>query len=112
MIIERMEIDPRILLFKYKQHHKDKKCFIMGSGPSILDMDITKFTDHITIVCNNFNKGLWIKKINFIPTVTIFISGKSFDINLVKSPIIMATPNIKIENFNQKKTQKRLFFIS
>jgi hypothetical protein len=62
---------------KYKDKFKDERCFIMGSGPSIKDVDITKLQDEYVIYLNHgyvhpdyktlkktihFNSGLAIHK--------------------------------------------------
>ena len=39
---------------KFKNIHKGKKCFILGSGPSVNDFDLTKLKDEIVIGLNSF----------------------------------------------------------
>jgi len=40
---------------KYKNIHKGKRCFILGSGHSILKQDLTKLRDEIVITQNHFH---------------------------------------------------------
>ena len=37
-----------------KDIYKEKRCFIIGNGPSIKDQDLTLFKNEITFVANNF----------------------------------------------------------
>ena len=39
---------------KLKDVHKGKRCFIIGTGPSIKDQDLTKLKDEYTFVVNTF----------------------------------------------------------
>lgn len=49
-------IDRRILRSnaKYKNQYAGKRCFILGSGPSIKDQDLTKLRDEWTFAMNTF----------------------------------------------------------
>lgn len=39
---------------KFKDIHKGKRCFILGSGPSVNEFDLTKLKDEIVIGLNSF----------------------------------------------------------
>jgi hypothetical protein len=105
-----MEFSPRILFFKHKINHKNKKCFIIGSGPSILDIDMSLFNDHITIIANHFNKGITEKDLDYVPTITVLVSGKGYHMKDILSPLIIATPNIEINGYEPKK-HRHVYFM-
>ena len=49
-----------------KECHKGERCFIIGSGPSIIKMDLTLLKNEITFDHNGFY--LIAEKVGFLPT--------------------------------------------
>ena len=43
-------------LKKYKDMHKDKRCFVIGSAPTILNYDLTKLRNDFLIGTNQIYK--------------------------------------------------------
>jgi len=49
---------------KFKNIHKGQRCFILGSGPSILTNDLTHLKNEIVMTQNNFHTHKDIKTIS------------------------------------------------
>lgn len=49
---------------KYKNIHKEKRCFILGNGPSLVDLDFSLLQNEITFTVNYLYKNPDFKKIN------------------------------------------------
>ena len=72
--IYRNIVQPRVLSRKYrdilsknleiKNVHKAKRCFILGSGPSIKDLNILQLANEYTFVVNEFNRHPDYRKLN------------------------------------------------
>ena len=45
----------RNLAVKYK--YSNQRCFVIGSGPSISDIDFAQLQNEYTFVCNEFDKN-------------------------------------------------------
>lgn len=67
---------PNINLHNLLEKNKDKKCIIIGNGPSLSNIRLDLLKNYITIACNSFIYGLYENKLNFIPT--IICSGDGF----------------------------------
>lgn len=53
-----MKVEKKELL-KLRDKHKGGRCFIVGNGPSLNQLDLSKLKDEVTIVCNLiFRQGL------------------------------------------------------
>ena len=46
-----MKINKRALL-ALKDKHRGKRCFVVGNGPSLNQLDLSKLKDEVTIICN------------------------------------------------------------
>ncbi|CAN1212235.1 hypothetical protein TUMEXPCC7403_18655 [Tumidithrix helvetica PCC 7403] len=84
--------DTSILLKNRKLKNKffNKRCFVIGNGPSLARQDLTCLKDEITIVCNQFHKNDVIKQ--WQPT--IFCSGDPVSSYLAGDPISSCLLNI------------------
>lgn len=49
--------------------NNNKKCFIIGNGPNLKDIDLSLLRNHVTIACNSFYLGLYENNIKFVPTI-------------------------------------------
>ena len=82
---------PRILTRKYKKvldknlelksKHKNNRCFILGSGPSINDVDLDTFRDEYVFVVNEFDRHPKFKNLlrvnHVIPDTRYFTEDKT-----------------------------------
>lgn len=62
----------RSRLARYSDRHKGQRCFIMGNGPSLGNMDLSKLSDEITFGLNRIY--LLFDKLPFIPTYYVSIN--------------------------------------
>jgi uncharacterized Rossmann fold enzyme len=84
-----------------KALNSTKRCFILGNGPSINNIDLNVLKDEITIGCNYLLNGLFDKKKDFVPTILCTGDRKcskdylSIDYDLIqkKNPIVIFHPS-------------------
>lgn len=78
---------PKVLSYKYrkvlsknlelKDLHKGKKCFLVGSGPSIADIDLSRLKDEYSFVGSEFDKHPQFASLN--PKYYIITDSAYFD---------------------------------
>ena len=80
MMKDRLFPDPMLKKnIKYKNIHKGERCFILGSGPSIVKQDLKKLRGEIVITQNHFQAHEDIKSINpMYHCVVPFFHSKEF----------------------------------
>lgn len=62
----------------YKDIHKGKRCFILGNGPSLKDIDLSLLQDEFVFTVNNFSKVSGFEKVK--PDYHLWIDGAFFAI--------------------------------
>lgn len=77
-------------LLKLKDKHKGERCFIIGNGPSLNEIDLTKLKDEVTFGVNAIYTN--VDKMGFMPTYyvveDIFVAeDRSEEINTFKGSI-------------------------
>ena len=108
------------IIKKLKEKNNNKKCYILGNGPSLNNINLQLLNNEMTIACNGFFNGLVEKKTKFIPTIlcagdrhyTKYFLDKDFNMiyNNGNTPIIIMHPSFsstysisKINKYNFKK---------
>ena len=100
-----------------KNKHKDKRCFVIGTGPSLTKEQIDKVRDEITISMSGiiFAKDMW----NFEPTYLVSVDFGNFADPLFwegykksnSTPIISKWVNLKSIHFNYKFTPEQVEYL-
>jgi hypothetical protein len=93
---------------QFKNIHEGKKCFIVGNGPSLKKMDLSKIHDELTFTVNNimFNRGVY-EQIN--TDYHVIIDPSYFLLDLEKEEDLAKIKLLESVNFEEKKP---VFFTS
>jgi hypothetical protein len=93
---------------KYKNIHKDKRCFVLGNGPSLKEQDLSLLENEIVFTCNQIARNPNFEKIK---TNYHFWADPIFfnlDENKPEDKELLCT----MKNVNTKDNQPQCFFSS